>query len=497
MTTNTRTLEKVQAEIAGLQTRLEALRLEAEALSGPSGLTKKQTGLPLELIEYKRYGRQMILPGVGLSGQLKLKNASVLIIGAGGLGCPALQYLAAAGVGHIGLVDHDSVESSNLHRQILHSTSRVGWLKVDSAKAAVLANNPNIEITTYPTTFNPSNALALLEPYALVLDCTDRPQTRYLISDACVLAKKPLLSGAALGMNGQMAVYNNGPDSPCYRCVWPRVAGGEAKSATCDESGVLGAVTGVIGTMMALEGCKLILGLGESSSSPSSDPSKLLTFSALSSTPFRSFKLRNRQPHCRSCGDPSKGDRKEGKIGDLENEDYEAFCGGPDVDRDAEGMQYGSVGTGLKRTSVVELKAALQDKTRSLRLIDTRSPEEYSIVSVPGSINIPLKDFMAAPLVHIKSSSLPNGQAGSTPRSTRSIYLICRRGNDSQLAARALSDALTLSEASNPGGPGHADGQLEVLDVRGGTNAWGRMVSRRNEGESEEEGKDRVDWPEY
>ncbi|KAL7410661.1 hypothetical protein BDY24DRAFT_407766 [Mrakia frigida] len=396
----------------------------------------------------------MILPGMGLPGQLKLKNASVLVVGAGGLGCPVIQYLAAAGVGHIGIVDHDTVELSNLHRQILHTEARIGWFKVDSAKAAVQATNSSIRITTHPLALTPSIALSLFAPYSLIVDCTDTPLTRYLISDACVLLNKTLVSGAALGFNGQVAVYNFGSDGPCYRCVWPKVAKGKARAGTCAEEGVIGGVTGVVGTLMGLEAVKIVTGLLD----PLTHPPTLLIYSALNSPPFRSIKLRKRRPTCRSCGDPSTS-----TILDLDTEDYVTFCGGPNVDWDAEGMVEGTGGlrrAGVKVRSILPVSLS----TPPPLIIDVRSPEEFSIVSLPNSINIPLRTFLTSPTSHLPPSD-------SNEPSPRSVYFVCRRGNDSQEAARALA---AEEEMKGRG--------LEIVDVKGGVVAWGRDVKGGEEG---------------
>jgi molybdopterin/thiamine biosynthesis adenylyltransferase len=382
-----------------------------------------------------------------------------------------LAWLRGVWAGRIGIVDHDTVSRSNLHRQVLHGEATIGWLKVDSAKAALqrypfpLAYaeveradacplqrlNPHVRVTTHDEALSPSNALALLQPYSLILDCTDRPLTRYLISDACVLSGKPLVSGAALGFNGQLAVYNWGPDSPCYRCVWPRVAKQPAGKGTCEEEGVLGPVTGVIGTLMALEAVKIIAGLARTSAAVEPDPSRpaliagpprapltteaeptppgLLIFSALSpASPFRTFKLRRRQPHCRSCGSPPADSTLSGKIVDLEREDYNAFCGGPEVDQDRSGLE--DDGTGLARISATvrlrfrprpirpytaywpvpsirsqDLASRLASADALPNFIDVRTAEQFSIISIPGSrsrspFSLSQEHINADPLAH-------------------------------------------------------------------------------------------------
>ncbi|KAF8656787.1 hypothetical protein AX16_002339 [Volvariella volvacea WC 439] len=214
----------------------------------------------LPLPEYLRYGRQMILDGFGLQAQLKLRVSSIAVVGAGGLGCPALQYLAAAGVGTLGIFDHDRVELSNLHRQVLHDEGNIGMYKAESAAQSIKRINPNTTVNAIVAAIEPSNALSLLSPYDIILDCTDNAPTRYLLSDVAVTLGKPLVSGAAQKYEGQLCVYNLHPNGPCYRCLFPRPPARESM-ASCAETGVLGVVTGIIGNLQALEAIKLAAGL--------------------------------------------------------------------------------------------------------------------------------------------------------------------------------------------------------------------------------------------
>lgn len=316
---------------------------EGEGAAGPSSLEKR----PLSMGEYKRYGRQMILPDFGLGGQLRLKQAKVLIVGAGGLGCPALQYLAAAGVGHITIVDADVVETSNLARQILHTDSRVGMPKAQSAATAARQLNPHIDIVPLCESLSAENAQALVGAHDVVLDCTDNVLTRYLISDAAVLCGKQVVSGAAQGFSGQLVVLHKKLSresrepiarGPCYRCLYPRAPRPEDVT-DCEDGGVLGGVTGLVGTMQALETVKLLARIGDAAEEDEFDtdarnaidaaPLYMTLINPLDPVPYRSVKLRPRRAAtCRSCGD---GDlllaAGLSRIRDLQSEDYVSFCG--------------------------------------------------------------------------------------------------------------------------------------------------------------------------
>jgi adenylyltransferase/sulfurtransferase len=250
------------------------------------GLTKHQVS---------RYSRQIVLPSFGVSAQSRLCSGSVLIVGAGGLGSPVALYLAAAGVGRIGLVDRDNVDLSNIHRQILHTEANVGVHKVDSAACAILALNSSVAIDKHKDGFTPLNAVHLVRQYDVVVDASDNPSTRYLINDACVIAQKPLVSGAALGTDGQITVYCAGGECPCYRCLFP-TAPPPQNCARCVDAGVLGVLPGIIGTIQALETIKLLSKVGEPMAR------KLLVVDGLSAR-YHSVLLRPRSPHCVACGD--------------------------------------------------------------------------------------------------------------------------------------------------------------------------------------------------
>lgn len=247
-------------------------------------------------VQLDRYSRHLLLPGVGAAGQQRLSDAKVLVVGAGGLGSPTLLYLAAAGVGTLGIVDDDRVELSNLQRQVLHSTEMLGTAKVTAAAARLAALNPEVRLEPHPVRLGVGNALEQLEPFDLIIDGSDNLPTRYLVSDACVLLGKPLLYGAVSQFEGQLSllhVPHNGAMGPCYRCLYPEPP--EDLIPSCAEGGVFGALTGVIGSLMATEAIKHLVGLGDSSAG------RLTHYDALSGK-MRTITVK-RNLHCASCGD--------------------------------------------------------------------------------------------------------------------------------------------------------------------------------------------------
>ncbi|KAK9815557.1 hypothetical protein WJX72_005681 [[Myrmecia] bisecta] len=249
----------------------------------------------LDSSQIARYSRQLILPSFGVQAQARLCGASVLVIGAGGLGSPATLYLAAAGIGRLGIVDQDVVELNNLHRQIIHSEARIGMHKAVSAGQSCREINSSIQVEVHTGGFKPANALQLVQRYDIVVDASDNAPTRYLVSDACVVAQKPLVSGAAIGTDGQLTVYCHGEEGPCYRCLFPEAPRPESCSR-CADVGVLGVIPGIIGSLQALEAIKLASGVGEVLSR------KLLLFDGLSGR-MHTVKLRARSTTCLACGD--------------------------------------------------------------------------------------------------------------------------------------------------------------------------------------------------
>ncbi|HEX2979251.1 MAG TPA: molybdopterin-synthase adenylyltransferase MoeB [Anaerolineaceae bacterium] len=369
--------------------------------------------------EISRYSRHLLIPEVGMAGQRKLKAASILVIGTGGLGSPVALYLAAAGIGHIGLVDYDVVDASNLQRQVIHGTSRLGKLKVESARERMLDLNPHITVETYNEPFTSENAMRIAKGYDVLIDGTDNFPTRYLVNDVCVLLGKPNVYGSIFRFEGQLSVFD-AKRGPCYRCLFPEPPP-PGMVPTCAEGGVLGILPGTIGTLQATEAIKLILGIGEPMIG------RLLLYDALDAS-FQTVKLR-KNPRCKVCG-PNP------EITELI--DYEAFCGVPGHDHDD-----GSAGEGWD-IEPKELAAALVGKNPP-RVIDVREPGELEISHIAGAEVIPLDDF--AERMHELDSA-------------QDIVLICRSGTRSTQALMLLRNA----------------GFRKVKNLHGGVNAWAEQV---------------------
>ncbi|XP_071080310.1 adenylyltransferase and sulfurtransferase MOCS3-like [Haliotis cracherodii] len=445
-----------QVEIRRLKLELEAKDKEIERLraaieeqadfetvtdvSGPSTATSKRI-VELTKEGISRYSRQLILPEIGVQGQLRLQRSSVLIVGAGGLGCPAAIYLAAAGIGKLGVIDYDEVELSNLHRQVLHTEDRVGVAKSASATHACKRLNSSVHYVPYRLQLDSSNALAIISQYDVVLDASDNVATRYLLNDACVLAGKPLVSGSALRFEGQLTVYNH-RGGPCYRCLFPKPPPPETVT-NCSEGGVLGVVPGIIGCLQALETVKIVADIGTSSSQ------RLLLFDALDGM-FRTIKLRPRQPKCPVCGDnPS--------ITQLM--DYEQFCGARATDKE-------HALTVLDDTERISPKVyqEMMVKGSPHILVDVRTEVEMGICQLPHpSVNIPISSIDKADCVERLKSTVKKQPTGSN--SPVSVVLVCRRGNDSQNAVRSLQHSLS-------------DCNVTLKDIRGGLHAWARQVDK-------------------
>lgn len=369
--------------------------------------------------EILRYSRHLLIPEVGLEGQQKLKASSVLIIGTGGLGSPVALYLAAAGVGRIGLVDYDVVDTSNLQRQVIHGTSSIGKLKVESARSRILDLNPDIQVDVYNEPFTSSNAFQIAEPYDLIIDGTDNFPTRYLTNDLCVLTGKPNVYGSIFRFDGQVSVFD-ARRGPCYRCLFPEPPP-PGLVPSCAEGGVLGILPGTIGTLQATEAIKLLLDIGEPLIG------KLMLYNALDMS-FEFVRLR-KNPHCKVCGpNPDV----------TELIDYEAFCGVPMHDHDA-----GSAGGGWD-ISAPELAERLKQGDH-LRLLDVREPHELQISHLPGATLIPLGQ-LAARLSELDSAE--------------DMVVFCKSGTRSTRALELLLSA----------------GFRKVKNLQGGINAWAEEV---------------------
>ncbi|KAK5168970.1 uncharacterized protein LTR77_006279 [Saxophila tyrrhenica] len=411
---------------------------------------------PLSSTEYQRYGRQMIMPEIGLRGQLQLKKAKVLIVGVGGLGCPAAAYLAGAGVGTLGLMDGDTVEVSNLHRQVAHATGRVGMSKVDSAYEYLYALNPEVNYIRHSFHLSPEHAISVFEQYDIVLDCTDHPTSRYLISDTSVLTSKPLVSASALKTEGQLIVLNDPPKppgdlfgGPCYRCIFPKPPPAESV-LSCGEGGILGPVVGVMGVLQALEAIKVLTRRSEAqgrmtdAEPATAQPVKasLLIFSAFSSPQFRTIKMRSRRADCAACSAKRVVTADSLSSGSL---DYIAFCGRttPVDVLDAQ-----------SRLSAKDFAQLPRDDQRVL--VDVRDEVQYSICALPGSINVPWTGNADSWLSKAQDK-------GVMEDDQKEKYIVCRFGNDSQLAAKAMQQQ-------------HKDFPGITKDIRNGFQAWRKDV---------------------
>ena len=377
--------------------------------------------------EVLRYSRHLIMPEVGMAGQLRLKAASILLIGAGGLGSPLAMYLAAAGVGRIGLVDYDVVDYTNLQRQIIHGTKDVGRPKLESARARMLDINPHVQVDTYEIALTSDNALELFAPYDIIIDGTDNFPTRYLTNDACVLLGKPNVYGSIFRFEGQASVFY-AQEGPCYRCLFPEPPP-PGLVPSCAEGGVLGILPGTIGAIQATEAIKLILGKGESLIG------RLLLYDALSMS-FEEVRLR-KNPNCPICSEnPTL----------TELIDYEQFCGMPAHDHSLYTAGGGQNNANVPQMSPLELKARL-DNGDAPFILDVREPHEWDISNLKplGAVLIPQGQVLA------RMNELDTAHE---------IVVQCRTGVRSANIVRELQK--------------HGFKKLYNLD--GGINRWAREV---------------------
>jgi len=405
----------------------------------PATLEQPATALPtLSNEEIARYSRHLILPEVGMEGQQKLKAARVLCVGTGGLGAPLALYLTAAGVGTIGLVDFDVVDESNLQRQIIHSQSTVGMLKVDSAEIMLKGLNKNVNVVKHNTMLTSANALEIFKDYDVIADGTDNFQTRYLVNDACVLTGKPNAYGSIFRFEGQASVFAT-EEGPCYRCLYPEPPP-PGLVPSCAEGGVLGILPGLVGVIQATEVIKLILGIGEPLIG------RLLLIDALGMN-FRTLKLR-KNPECPACGTH--------EIQELI--DYDQFCGiappaaglngsQAPLEVSSHGMTDASANLveGIPQMTVEELKSRMDAGTAPF-ILDVREPHEYAIVNL-GVPQIPV-------------GQLPDRIAEIPVGKNAEIVTHCKTGGRSQKAALALKAA----------------GFTNVKNLAGGITAWAERI---------------------
>ncbi len=367
--------------------------------------------------EVRRYSRHLIIPDVRVEGQKRLKNAKVLVVGAGGLGSPALMSLAAAGVGTLGIIDFDVVDESNLQRQVIHGQSDVGRSKAESARESIKEINPLVDVVLHEERLDSSNAMEIFAPYDIVIDGTDNFATRYLVNDACVLLGKPYVWGSIFRFDGQASVFW-AEYGPCYRCLYPEPPP-PGMVPSCAEGGVLGVLCASVGSIQVTEAIKVITGIGEPM------VGRLMIYDALEMA-YRSVKVR-KDPECPLCG---KNPTITGLI------DYEAFCG--TVSHEAEEAAAGSTIT------AAELKG-MQDGGEDLMLVDVREPAEWEIVRIPGAVLIPKGD-------------LP-GRLAELPQDRR-IVAYCKSGVRS-------AEALALLKSA---------GFRDAVHVQGGVTAWQTQV---------------------
>ena len=373
----------------------------------------------LDREEIARYSRHLIIPDLGIEGQERLKAAKVLLVGTGGLGSPLALYLAAAGVGTIGLVDDDVVDASNLQRQIIHGSSDIGTHKVESARQSILEINPHVEIAEHRTFLTSENALEVIEPYDLVIDGTDNFPTRYLVNDACVLLGKPNVYGSIFRFEGQLSVFW-AEEGPCYRCMFPEPPP-PGMVPNCAEGGVLGIMAGHIGTAQGVEGIKLIAGIGEPMIG------RLGLYDALAQQ-WTYVKV-NKDPSCPVCGENPTV---------TELIDYEEFCGMPANDHAAE------VDASLAELEILPKEYAEIAEKPGIVLIDVREPHEYEINRIPGSVLIP-KDTLPEQLSELDPTA--------------------------EYVVHCLSGVRSMESTQLMRGAG-----FKVRSMRGGINAYSRQV---------------------
>ncbi|KAF1758296.1 hypothetical protein GCK72_014754 [Caenorhabditis remanei] len=388
-----------------------------------AGISKKDAG---------RYSRQLLVDDFGVSGQKNLKNSRVLIVGAGGLGCPVATYLGAAGVGTLGIIDYDHISLDNLQRQVAYKEAQIGHSKAKGLADNIKLQNSDVNTVVHNVSLDSSNAMDIFKNYDIVCDCTDNVATRYLINDVCVLLNIPLVSGSALRWDGQISVYHYGPECPCYRCLFPSPP--DPNSVTnCNEGGVLGPIVGTIGSMQALEVMKIAANVD------STLAGKLLLFDGREGK-SRTIRLRKRDTKCAVCGD---NPTITAPI------DYVLFCGAGAHDK-IENLKLLGPTDRLNVEEYRDIRGAQKQF-----LLDTRPPVEFEIAHLPEAINITLNECRSL-TPHDLSSRL------GVDSNTSDVYVICHRGNDSQRAVLLLREKLN---------------SIRFRDIIGGYEEWALKIN--------------------
>ncbi|CAI2351238.1 unnamed protein product [Caenorhabditis sp. 36 PRJEB53466] len=388
-----------------------------------AGISKKDAG---------RYSRQILVNDFGVSGQKSLKDTRVLIVGAGGLGCPVATYLGAAGIGTLGIVDYDHISADNLHRQVTYKEAQIGQSKAHGLADNIKLQNSNVNLKVHEVSLDSSNAMDTFKEYDIVCDCTDNVATRYLINDVCVLLNLPLVSGSALRWDGQLSVYHYGEDCPCYRCLFSSPPD-PSTVTNCNEGGVLGPVVGIIGSMQALEVMKI------ASNVPGTLSGKLFLFDGREGK-CRTIRLRKKDPKCAVCGE---NPTITAPI------DYVLFCGSGAHDK-TENLKL------LERSDRLEVEE-YRDERRARKpvLLDTRPPVEFEIAHLPEAINITLDQCRSLPSTEILSRL-------GVSASSSDVFVICHRGNDSQRAVLLLREKLS---------------SIQFKDIIGGYEQWAHRIN--------------------
>uniref|UniRef100_A0A1I7UEE1 Adenylyltransferase and sulfurtransferase MOCS3 homolog n=1 Tax=Caenorhabditis tropicalis TaxID=1561998 RepID=A0A1I7UEE1_9PELO len=388
-----------------------------------AGISRKDAG---------RYSRQLLVDDFGVNGQKNLKSSKVLIVGAGGLGCPVATYLGAAGVGTLGIVDYDQISLDNLHRQVAYKETQVGQSKAQGLAEQIKSQNSDVNVVVHNISLDSSNAVEIFKNYNIVCDCTDNVATRYLINDVCVILNIPLVSGSALRWDGQLSVYHYGPDCPCFRCLFPS-APDPSSVTNCNEGGVLGPIVGTIGSMQALEVMKIAANV------PSTLAGKLLLFDGREGK-SRTIRLRKRDPKCAVCGDNPTITTPI---------DYVVFCGAGAHDK----IEHLNLLAECDRVNVEEYRDIRKNQKQIL--LDTRPPVEFEIAHLPEAINVTLNECRSLPAAEISSRL-------GIDSSESNVYVICHRGNDSQRAVLLLREKID---------------KIRFRDIIGGYEDWANKIN--------------------